>query len=440
MEAGFGRAVISMPPGAGLAGYFAPRSNRGVLDDLHARACLLRSRGVTTGVICLDLITVTSELDTAVRRAVEEAGHAFADDLIIAATHTHTGPVIRARQGRARSEEAFRSAVAGSAAAVTAAAEDLAPAALRAGAVDENPFAFNRRFRMQDGTVVTNPGKLNPEIAGPEGVVDREIGLLALERGGAVAGILLNIVNHTDTVGGDGVSADWPGFLERALRDGLGTGLTVITLIGAAGNINHFDVSDPEPQTSYAEARRIGRGYAEIVRKALAGLRSLDATDIRTGRTDVRLRRRSIPEKELSAARALLAGAGDDLAGAPTSEDLARGDASVKRLFARELVAFAEKEAGTALTYGMRCIGLGNGLGIVSLPGEPFTEIGLRIKERSPFATTFVVSHANGSHGYIPLAECFGRGGYEVLARPGAGLAEETAGVLVESAAKALGL
>jgi len=340
--------------------------------------------------------------------------------------------------------------VAGSVAAALAALDDLAPATLHIGSAPDKPFAFNRRFWMKDGGVTTNPGKLNPEIVEPEGPVDREIGVLAVKRSGEFAGLLVNIVNHTDTIGGDRVSADWPGFLERGVRERLGPDVSVITLIGAAGNINHFDVSDPEPQTSYDEARRIGVGYADIVLGMLPGLQPLGAADVRASHLDVPLRRRRIPEREISAAKAELAAGEHGLAPgrALTSEDLARGDASVKRMFARELLRFAETEAGGAggaggagaeVEYRMRCLTLGYRLAVISLPGEPFTEIGLSIKELSPYDATFVVSHANGSHGYIPLRECFEQGGYEVLPKTGAGLAEETADVLVEYAARALG-
>ena len=61
---------------------------------------------------------------------------------------------------------------------------------------------------MKDGTVLTNPGKLNPDIVRPEGVIDPEIPLMAVKQDGMMRLIVANISNHTDTIGGDLVSAD----------------------------------------------------------------------------------------------------------------------------------------------------------------------------------------------------------------------------------------
>ncbi len=61
---------------------------------------------------------------------------------------------------------------------------------------------------------------------------------------------------------------------------------------------------------------------------------------------------------------------------------------------------------------------------IVSLPSEPFVEIGLQIK-KGIFAEhdTMIVSHSNGTGnsnvggGYIPNSWNYGRGGYETTPR-----------------------
>ena len=50
----------------------------------------------------------------------------------------------------------------------------------------------------------------------------------------------------------------------------------------------------------------------------------------------------------------------------------------------------------------MQVIALGNEVAWVSLPGEIFTELGLEIKQDSPFPQTIVAELANGSIGYIP--------------------------------------
>ena len=69
------------------------------------------------------------------------------------------------------------------------------------------------------------------------------------------------------------------------------------------------------------------------------------------------------------------------------------------------------------------------------LPGEVFVELGLSIKQASPFKHTFIVELANGSIGYIPNKSAYPEGNYEVIsARCAAGSGE----MLVSSALKLL--
>ena len=61
---------------------------------------------------------------------------------------------------------------------------------------------------------------------------------------------------------------------------------------------------------------------------------------------------------------------------------------------------------------------------LVTLPGEPFVELGLQIKQLSPFNNTILFSLSNSSASYIPTIKAFEEGSYEVvysILAPGAG-------------------
>ena len=45
---------------------------------------------------------------------------------------------------------------------------------------------------------------------------------------------------------------------------------------------------------------------------------------------------------------------------------------------------------------------------------ETFYETGLTIKEKSPFADTFVLGYTNGSTSYLPRAEDYPEGGWKL--------------------------
>jgi len=52
------------------------------------------------------------------------------------------------------------------------------------------------------------------------------------------------------------------------------------------------------------------------------------------------------------------------------------------------------------------------------MDAEVLTEIGLAIKQGSPFAHTLVVTHCNGAQGYLPPKHLYKEGGYEIDTSP----------------------
>ena len=63
------------------------------------------------------------------------------------------------------------------------------------------------------------------------------------------------------------------------------------------------------------------------------------------------------------------------------------------------------------------CVGFGD-VAFVGLPGEPFTCIGVKIKEASPFKMTIPCCNANGSAGYFPTDDALTSSGYESASSP----------------------
>jgi neutral ceramidase len=436
--AGFAREVITPPVGVPLAGYFVPRPNQGALDDLHVKALLFSDGQTTCGVLSLDVCLVGGELLQRIRAELERQEIDFRSNLIISATHTHTAPYTADLFDVAPDQGFVERVAVCCGTAVKRAQADLAPAELHAGHADQNPFAFCRRFEMKTGRVVTNPGKLNPDIVRPDGEVDRRVSVLRVDRCGRTLAVVANLCNHTDTVDGNWVSADWPGRMEAALRRQVGYEVHVLTLIAPAGNVNHFDVSTAENQSSYAEAVRIGEGYAGIVAGVMRAAGRIEPAPLGVTRAELRIRARTIAEEEIAAAKSVLAETAAVDGGRMTSEELATGSGAVRRCFATELLAFAANEAGKIRRFDTTCLKFGTAAAILSLPGEPFAEIGIRIRQRSPFGETIVASLAQGSCGYVPLAECFSRGGYETMPVRGGGAEPDTAAQLITTAVSLL--
>jgi hypothetical protein len=78
-------------------------------------------------------------------------------------------------------------------------------------------------------------------------------------------------------------------------------------------------------------------------------------------------------------------------------------------------IAALQLLGGTVLPAEVQVFRLSDEVAIVGLPGEIFVELGLAIKEASPFETTIVVELANDAPGYVPTRKAFAEGSYEVV-------------------------
>jgi len=311
---------------------------------------------------------------------------------------------------------------------VRLAASRLQPARAAVATGREEHLSFNRRFFMSDGTVGWNPGKLNPKIVRPAGPIDPDVGVVLLEapREKFPAEPLATYVNfamHPDTVGGEYFSADYPGTLSRILAAYKGAAMLTLFANGTCGNINHIDVQWAGAQKGPQEAHRIGTVLAAAVFQAYKQLQPVKERPLRAQSEIVKL---PLPEIK--------------------PEDVEKARATVKRYSMKDNSGFMEKvqafkaldvaaREGKPLEVEVQAIALGDDLAWVSLPGEIFVELGLAIKQASPFRYTMIAELANGSIGYIPNREAYPQGNYEVVsARCAAGSGE----MLVDAALRLL--
>ncbi len=87
----------------------------------------------------------------------------------------------------------------------------------------------------------------------------------------------------------------------------------------------------------------------------------------------------------------------------------------------------------------VQCLQIGPDTVLVGMPGEYFSDDGLRIKMARWLAHTFVVSQANDKLGYIPSRKAFDGGGYETTFSSWSKLHENAADILAEAALDLLG-
>ena len=437
LKVGYAQEIITPPTGVDLAGYFNRRLNEGMYDDLYVKVIAMDVDGKRTALVSFDLCSITGVMFDAIKKRVDaEFGAGLFEEMLICATHTHTGSRFKnqEKQDDEVTQYAFDSTVDAAMRAIKRAFMNLLPAELEATKVYNNPYGFVRRYWMKSGAIVTNPGWCNPDIDKPECDYDRTINILAVKQNGRMVALVCNIANHGDTVGGSVVSADWYGRFTQAVQHELKTSLPVMVLDDASGNINHFDFHQKINQTGYHEAVRIGRGYARIVLDALKDLEPVAADKIKISNVIASIPHRQLSDAEVAEAQHILDTVPDiKKEGDFESQDLANKVPAALRYFAKRAL---DCKAKSKPSHEARftSIEIGDALAFVTLPGEPFNGIAQAIREKSPFKYTFVAELAQCAPScYVPMKECFARGGYEV--QPGIDtLAPEAADVMIEAA------
>jgi hypothetical protein len=414
LRAGAASVKITPPVGTPMAGYYHARAAEGVHDDLYAKALVIEKDGARAALVALDLISTTRELVEAARREIEKTTGVRGDAVMISATHAHTGPVLRSGSsrdgimgvgsdlGRKYSDEL----PARIAQAVKLAEAALTPASVSAAHGREASIAFNRRFHMKDGSVGWNPGKLNRHILKPAGTTDPDVPVVYVESGDRRAlATYVNYAVHLDNVGGARISADMPATLSRCLADFKGPDMVTLFTAGCCGDINHIDVNWAEAQGGFANAARMGTILAGEVLRTWPRLERVNDGALRTRSAMVRLDLAPAGPDDLARARAVVARLDGPKAGQPTFLE------TVKAFQALDV----EDRNGKPLEVEVQVVALGDEVAWVSLPGEIFVELGLAIKQDSPFKHTIIAELANGAIGYIPARRSYAQGNYEVV-------------------------
>ena len=463
LRAGVAIADITPAGPYPMSGYYFERLSTGQKDPLHAKALVLRQGDTAAAIVCCDLIVIASDLTDVVRERVERETGIPGSHVMLAATHTHTGPdytkeLFQSVTGRkpsgsaAEREPYVPRLVDGIVSAVKRADAAADEVAAKAGnAVQAEPISFNRRFLMTDGSVRTWAKVDTPGAIRPAGPIDPEVGIVRFDGpDGKAKGVLSSFALHLDTVGGTEWSADFPFFLEREVRDALGGQVVSLFGNGCCGNINHVDPTKSEANKTDVIGSSLGRTLVA----GLPGLAPVAMPRLQVHTATVSVPLLDATSEQVAAAKKLLA----EIKAGAKPDFLAHVDA-YRRLIIDNLRHDVDQDeamewlgwglskkfagSGDTMPLGVQVITLGRDVAVVAFPGESFVEHGLAIKNASPFRTTLVVELANhGETIYVPTRAAAVGGGYETTnttVAPGAGeLMVEACVRLLHDAAAAL--
>ena len=439
LQAGFSRVNITPALGTPLSGYYVSRYAQGVLDQLEINALALSAGENTVVLMAADLCMLYNPEQEALCQAVCAATGLKPHQIVIHATHTHTGPVVN-MEGKDRLAvdtdaeelilEYFRFLCRKMADAAVMALADRKPAKMGWGIGNAPNIAFVRRFRMKDGKVRTNPGVGNPDILHPIGDVDERVNVLRFDREGGETIVLANMGCHPDVVGGSLVSGDWPTLFRHRLEKSLDN-VKAMFFNGAEGDVNHVNVNAKGGDLNgmFHDFDDVARGYPHAIHMAnvmaaavLQVYEKVNYTDVDSIRS--KLHTISIPSNMPKPEDLPLARQYDQLHKAGKDNEIPFQGMELTTVVAEAARMLLLEHGPEAFPLTVTGVAIGN-VALAGIPGEPFNGVGLGLKKAKGWDVVLPCCLTNGCNGYFPMQDAYDEGGYEARSsRYKAGTAE----------------
>ncbi len=366
-----------------MAGYAARTSPAtGTAQPLHAKALAIEdARGQRLVVVALDLLGVTAGMSERIGSDVARRHRVPRERLLLASSHTHSGPVVDAQLAVAydlttaqiRDIEAYTKGLEAQIVDVVGAAlQALAPATLHAGATTAG-FAANRRVQYT-----------------PDGPVDQRVPLLRVDVDGRPRAVLFSYACHNTTLQASHVEwhGDYAGVAQAAI-EAAQPGLTALFMTGCGADAN------PKPRGTRELVDQHGRSLADAVRAALPTLQPV------SGPT-----RAAMEWPELPFAAAL------------TPAEWKQRFGLEEPYLSRHAKLMADIRARdgalpTTQKIPLQVWRLGDDVTLVAIGGEVVVDYALRLRRDHPDANVWPVGYANDVFGYVPSKRVLDEGGYE---------------------------
>ena len=440
LQVGVGRVIITPPLGIRMAGYTVQEVfSQSVERELTATALVLYDGVIKVAIIACDIIFIQNPDVDRIRDRIGERLGIPGENVLINTSHTHLGPALPSWQPydnpeQKRIQERYLATLEEDLVGVAALAEGhMQPARIGAGKGSVS-IGMNRREPLADGRVVIGENL--------DGAVDRELGVIRIDDlNGRTIATIMNAAAHTVVLGPKTaqLSPDYVGPAREIVESATG-GLSLF-LQGATGNVNPICGIGSGGPEQYDDLHRLGTILAGETIKTWADIRThnrkgprqlvqsvavISTWDYETLPDEsieyfnVSSRRLTLPhallpdrksaEKQLEEYRDKLDGVkkgGGSLGEANVAERLVSWAGSVL-----ETIDKGVNPPMRDLTFWALRI---NDIGIIAVSGEPFAELSLEVKERSPLPYTLFLGYSNGCIGYLPTSEAYEEGGMEVV-------------------------
>ena len=382
----FGAAAADITPPVGIAmgGYWGRRSGAThIRDRLRAKALVCGRGAMRVALVAVDLVGLDAEVVRAIRERIGCATGIEGAAIMVCASHTHSGPLTFPFRGINRIDRRYLEQVADAVVeVVVAAAGDSRPGRLYY-ARPEVQLGRNRRPQSVRGEVVPYAHVLR----------------FAAERGAEAT--IFNCACHPVVLGRDNhqISGDFPGEAARCIE--AATGGLALFVNGACGDINPRIANG-----SLADVERLGQELGRAVLEGRAAAAPLDVSALGWARERLDLPLRPLPPRWRAEAEKLKW---------CLRARLARGSevAKAQLEWAAARCKWVRAGAGCARVqpFEMQALAFGE-LVLLGVEGELFARYQLDLE--AAHGPAVLCGFANGCIGYVPTADEYARGGYEI--------------------------
>jgi len=393
LEAGSTQVDITPPSGQPMYGYFDRITKHqvasGTLDPLYARVLVLQAEDKRAALLTLDLGRTFDDswLDR-LRHKASKASHI--DQLIVTASHTHSGPNILDVYPDGHAPAWQSVALDKIADAIQRAVNDLQPVRLGTG-YGEARIGYNRRQVRADNSVTmlwSDPEKL------PTTPVDPTVMVIRIDRlDGSPLAILVNYACHPVVLGSDNLrySADYVGAMVDTVTAAFPHKPMSLFLQGADGDINPYFATTALDQGAIEKRDWTGHELGTEVVRVAKGIQTRTVQGKLDFADDVLLTSyRWDPQK--------------------LHDDLLRVDGPL--VFEDHAGQLAANPLPFKTALHVTTLLINKQIALVGMPGEPFVDFQINLRDRCPVQDCLLLGYTNGYYDYFPTIFAASQGGY----------------------------
>jgi hypothetical protein len=376
LRAGIAKIDITPDNPVMLYGYSSRKTlSEGVHDPLSARAIVFENNGKKVVLVSSDLGSYGGEVFAPIQKSILDKFNLKESELFLSAIHSHSSPILsldkeKGDPNNIKYTETLNQKLL---TVIGEAFNNLKPVHTGAGA-GSSPVGSNRREMRLDGSITLGRN--------PYGPADKEVLVMKIATpDGTPIGAIFDYATHATSLGPRNmlVSGDVLGLSAQFVEKILGKDVVSPLFAGASGNIDPWYRVLSEFNTEpgwIPEPILLGTLLGEEVVHVFRNIKEVNpGGEINTSFATIECPRRKTTENNKS---------------------------------------ITEEGQRTTIPVNITVAKVGDDVAFIGFNVEMLTEIGMAIKSGSPYKHTFVITHCNGSSGYLPPAELYKEGGYEI--------------------------